>query len=66
MYMLLGVLDAMLPAEQVRNIRDQRDGSLGSFESGSLQVAVLGRIIVVVAGDIAAPPDWSEITAIME
>ena len=66
MHLLLAILDAPLPAEQVHNIREQRGWLSDLADDRPFQVAVLGRILVVVANGVAVPPDWSQIVAAIE
>ena len=61
----LGLLDEPLTPEQAgaprrkRNTATQRDAE-------SIQIAVTGRIFVVVARDAAQDPEWSEVTSRIE
>ena len=61
LHLLLGVLDHPLLPEQIRTIRRARDASPPARDQDPVQIAVMERILVVVAHETTSPPDWPEI-----
>ncbi len=61
LHLLLGVLDQPLSPENIRTIRRGRDAPLPARERDPVQIAVLQRILIVIAREAPSPPDWAEI-----
>jgi hypothetical protein len=61
LHLLLGVLDHPLPAENIRTIRRGRDASPRTRDQDPVQIAILQRILIVIARETPSPPDWPEI-----
>jgi hypothetical protein len=61
LHLLLGVLDHPLPQEHIRTIRRARDAPPPARDQDPVQIAVMERILVVVARETTSPPDWPEI-----
>ena len=61
LHLLLGVLDHPLPAENIRAIRRGRDATPRTRDQDPVQIAILQRILIVIARETSSPPDWSEI-----
>ena len=61
LHLLLGVLDHPLPTENIRTIRRGRDASPRTRDQDPVQIAILQRILIVIARETPSPPDWPEI-----
>jgi hypothetical protein len=61
----LGLLDQPLTPEQAGAPRRRRNAAM-QRDADPIQVAVTGRILVVVARDTTQDPDWSEVTSRIE
>jgi hypothetical protein len=61
LHFLLGVLDHPLSPENIRTIRRARDASPRTRDQDPLQIAILQRILIVIARETTAPPAWPEI-----
>lgn len=61
LHLLLGVLDHPLPPENIRTIRRGRDAWPPTRDQDPIQIAVLQRILIVIAREASAPPDWPEV-----
>jgi hypothetical protein len=61
LHLLLGVLDQPLPPENIRTIRRGRDVSPRTRDQDPVQIAILQRILIVIARGTPSPPDWPEI-----
>lgn len=60
---LLGVLDQPLPQEGLRRIRRPREATPRERDQDPVQIAVMERILVVVARETSTPPSWPEIVS---
>lgn len=61
LHLLLGILDHPLAPENIRTIRRDRNASPRIRDQDPVQIAVLERILVVIAREATSPPDWPEI-----
>lgn len=61
LHLLLGVLDRPLPPQHIRTIRRGREASPQVRYQDPIQIAVMQRILIVVARGGTSPPGWTEI-----
>jgi hypothetical protein len=61
LHLLLGILDQPLAPENIRTIRRARDASPRTRDQDPVQIAILERILIVIARETTSPPDWPEI-----
>lgn len=61
LHLLLGILDQPLAPENIRSIRRARDASPRIRDQDPIQIAILERLLVVIARETTSPPDWPEI-----
>jgi hypothetical protein len=67
LHFLLGVLDRYLPAEALSAIRLRAAATSPSgYDQSPIDINASGRILVVIARGITAPPAWSEIIRVLQ